>query len=183
MIQLPSNDSRRLALADDAQVPVALLALGFSPVMRITDSDYPVTVNGETFTPADGLVGITSPQATRELGRDLYECTFADSDPGAANSWARRFAQPTGISITVQVAFVRNGALTAPLDIYAGKCVGATRSAGGEGVLVTARFSGPFARLDDSASIVATDENQRTRDNTDTALRYVHETRDIVWGR
>ena len=184
MIPLAANDPRRLALESDGIVPVLLVAVNFAAPQRVTDAGRNVTVGGSTYYSGRGLVGITTPSLQEGVSRGSLELTFADDDPASPMSWARRFAGTPKPSVRVQVAFFHAGALTAALDVYSGRWGGfARRAAEGEGVLTVARFNGEFAAIDDTAAVMTTPEDQRRRDASDTALKFVHRTVELVWGR
>ena len=184
MIQLPSQDTRLAALRSQEVTPVTLITLGNPINKRITDSPRPITISSTTWAVEEGLVGMTPPAARRELGRDVYEIEFIDDAPGDADSWASLIENSIGAAVTVQVSFVQaNGTLTGLLELYSGKLAGSDRRVSNDGVTTRARFTGPFARLDDSSALLLTDHDQRRRSATDTSLKFVSDSRVLNWGK
>ena len=87
------------------------------------------------------------------------------------------------MTIKVQVGFLNGDAVETPLSIFEGRCVGVSTGYTEQGFLTTAKFSGPLAKLDDSLSVLLTDAAQRQIAHGDTSLQYIHQTRQLEWGR
>lgn len=190
MIPLAATDPRRVALESDNPVAVALLDIGTDPAKKITDAGYDITIGGDTYATEPAFVAASVPEGQAGVGRDLYQLTFADEDPSDPGSYASLFENGTGIPLRVRVAFIlEDKTVTDTLEVYRGRCARVDPmpedESGSESPMLLTHcvFTGPFAKLDDSAPIVTSPADQARRDPDDDCFSFIHRVTKIIWGR
>ena len=189
MRDLGTNDARRLALESDDQVIIFLLEIdlgGTEGTIRMTDAGRDISVSSglegtaaSYDADAHTVLSTTVPEGQALFGRDLYSVEIEDGD----GYWRTHLR--TGQDLRVGIAFFNSssGSITDALLAYTGEVSNFTRGENQGAVTMQITCSGQLARLDNEASVLATDDNQRTRDPTDTCYQYVHRTPDLVWGK
>ena len=190
VLVLADTDTRLAELRSDALTPVLFIRLGFSDPVWITDASYDIEVAdkaGTSRTWESGYIAsISPPGGQRDSKRDAYQLGLIDSDPSRSSSFYRMFsARPTGVSLDVLTRFARSdGALTAILDVYHGQSTSVAIEAGVEGLYITqVTFTGELVNVDQEASVLTSDADQRRRSATDDSLKFAHRALDIKWGK
>ena len=189
MITLADTDARKLALESEEILYAPIIDLQFSTAAGgpryITDFNRDLVVGGRTYSHQADLIGITPPRVQGLVGEGA-ESQLAFLDPDG--TWKERFttAGYSGIRMTMQVVFVSGttGTVSAPLDIYRGRCTSVdVAPSEDQGLALRASFVGPLSKLDSDASVLASDSQQRGRSKDDDAFAYIHVARNIPWGR
>ena len=186
MISLGVNDERRLALERESIEFSLLLAVAF-PAPAGTKywscAPWPITVNGQTYTRNRYLRKAAVPDRKEQLGPDTYALEFADPNADMRSLFVHENELRTGVRLDVSLCFRRADGeyhLT-PLEVYSGRLSGAASAVNQDGAITTVVFSGQLANLRVKPRLM-TDEDQRRRSATDTALAYVSAQRSLKWG-
>ena len=179
-----------VALQSAAPKWIILLDIGTTPAKYICDGGHDVTVGGQAYTADAALAGATAPAGQANISRDLYQLTFVEEDPTPTDTWKKLFKKGVGITLTVRVVFEVNGSITDTLNVYKGRSAKVEfpildGDSDESAVIIATRltFSGPFAKLDDEPSRVATAEDTHRIDPDDDSSDYVHRVSALTWGR
>ena len=181
------EDLRLVNLRSGNIVPIALFTIENigedGTTIHYTDAAYDVRYKGFTYEHDSLIYGVSPPADTADLTRDLMAVSFITDDMKSLRAlWTEHGY--TGVEITIVVVMrLGDGIYTEPIAGYKGKCVAVVETIDDKKQLLVPTFGGPLRKLDGVLACIATANNQKTRDETDTALDYIHTTREVGWGR
>ena len=195
MISLGKEITDILA-SDDITIAV-LIDFGFPDSaggsVRVTDSDYPISVRFEgdeedtNYSSGTGITAISAPAQQQGLARDVYTIRHVDRFPTAVDSWRTRYTSHGWVGVNLKVDAVfrieRTGAYTSPVGVFSGHCISIVEEPNNQGgAILVANFAGDLEQIGADRVVLATDHYQRLLNNDDNSLAYIQNLTNVPWG-
>ena len=175
------------ALKSDDILWTMLFEIGFTSNTseRFALAEEDITVDGNTWKADFGLVSVSPIGADNEPSESTYSIGFADPVAPGRKRWETKFTENgyIGISLEVSMSFLTSSGWTNALKVYQGICTGVTSGPGSGGIITSATFAGPLAKLDDASPLTISRSAQRQRLSTDSFLDEAHIAQDIQFGK
>ena len=171
-------------LAKDDFTMVSLLAMHFSTVVRITDAQFDLVYDANTYSSDENLIQIGDVSESSEIRVGSINVTFG----GADQTYISMFLNNDYVDVRVQYwkAFLDDsfGIIGDPLLMFDGY-IGAPKIDERDGVSkMTIEAASHWANFDMKVGRKTNDNSQQAVFSGDTGMEYAsHTIRDIRWGR
>ena len=172
MINLPENDTRRLAIESDIDYPILIACEIDAPesqggrIYLNGSSGHEPVINSNTYVP-NIIVNTKPPKIVSGANRGVFEATLVDINNVYHNKLVAEGY--TGIPIRIGYFWLYENNWTDILWRYHGKIISLNRNED----LLLIRAASFLAKLDNYHTVVATDRSQRIRNESDDSLAHI----------
>ena len=173
-------DSSLVTLIQEGSItPFVLVKISTPSPIYVTDYYRDVIFDGSTYVAEGGLLGVSPPNSTTELGRDLFKISFADPD----NLYRGVLSSEIGSPVSVLAGFeiMDTGQIhPANLSIYKGIVNNVSWEISDDSPVLTVSCSGQFTKLKHVINYTTSPSNQRALYPADSSMDSAYDTDDTL---